>query len=209
MNKKYILKASIVLIIILGCVLVGPIMSNVEKPKYQVVSSQANIEIRKYNPMIIALVEVQGERKEAIRGGFKMLADYIFGNNKSKEDIPMTPPVKQQNSHEISMTAPVMQQKFQENWQISFIMPSEYNIETLPLPNNENISLKELPGKKYIVINFSGVISDQNIALHEEKLKKYILENEMHILSPPIYAFYNPPWTLSFMRRNEIMIEIS
>ena len=183
------------MIIILGCVLVGPIMSNVEKPKYQVVSSQANIEIRKYNPMIIALVEVQGERKEAIRGGFKMLADYIFGNNKSKEDIPMTAPVKQQ--------------KFQKNWQISFIMPSEYNMETLPQPNNKNIGLKELPSKKYIVINFSGVILDQNITLHEEKLKKHILENEMHILSPPIYAFYNPPWTLSFMRRNEIMMEIN
>ena len=195
MNKKYILIASVVLIIILGCVLVGPIMSNVEKPKYQVVSSQANIEIRKYNPMIIALVEVQGERKEAIRGGFKMLADYIFGNNKSKEDIPMTAPVKQQ--------------KFQKNWQISFIMPSEYNMETLPQPNNKNIGLKELPSKKYIVINFSGVISDQNIALNEEKLKKYIFENEIQSLSTPIYAFYNPPWILSFMRRNEIMMEIN
>ena len=195
MNKKYILIASVVLIIILGCVLVGLIMSNVEKPKYQVVSSQANIEIRKYNPMIIALVEVQGERKEAIRGGFKMLADYIFGNNKSKEDIPMT--------------APVRQQKFQENWQISFIMPSEYNMETLPQPNNKNISLKELPSKKYIVINFSGMISDQNIALNEEKLKKYIFENEIQSLSTPIYAFYNPPWILSFMRRNEIMMEIN
>jgi effector-binding domain-containing protein len=195
MNKKYILIASVVLIIILGCILVGPIMSNVEKPKYHVISSQENIEIRKYNPMIIALVEVQGERKEAIKGGFKILADYIFGNNKSKEDIPMT--------------APVRQQKFQENWQISFIMPSEYNMETLPQPNNKNISLKELPSKKYIVINFSGMISDQNIALHEEKLKKYTLENEMHILSSPIYAFYNPPWTLPFMRRNEIMIEIN
>jgi len=195
MNKKYILIASVVLIIILWCILVGPIMSNVEKPKYHVISSQENIEIRKYNPMIIALVEVQGERKEAIKGGFKILADYIFGNNKSKEDIPMT--------------APVRQQKFQENWQISFIMPSEYNMETLPQPNNKNISLKELPSKKYIVINFSGMISDQNIALHEEKLKKYTLENEMHILSSPIYAFYNPPWTLPFMRRNEIMIEIN
>jgi effector-binding domain-containing protein len=195
MNKKYILIASVVLIIILGCILVGPIMSNVEKPKYHVISSQENIEIRKYNPMIIALVEVQGERKEAIKGGFKILADYIFGNNKSKEDIPMT--------------APVRQQKFQENWQISFIMPSEYNMETLPQPNNKNISLKELPSKKYIVINFSGMISDQNIALHEEKLKKYTLENEMHILSSPIYAFYNPPWALPFMRRNEIMIEIN
>lgn len=195
MNKKYTLIASVVLIIILGCILVGPIMSNVEKPKYHVISSQENIEIRKYNPMIIALVEVQGERKEAIRGGFKILADYIFGNNKSKEDIPMT--------------APVRQQKFQENWQISFIMPSEYNMETLPQPNNKNISLKELPSKKYIVINFSGMISDQNIALNEEKLKKYIFENEIQSLSTPIYAFYNPPWTLSFMRRNEIMMEIN
>ena len=195
MNKKYIPIASVVLVIILGCILVGPIMSNVEKPKYHVISSQENIEIRKYNPMIIALVEVQGERKEAIRGGFKMLADYIFGNNKSKEDIPMTAPVKQQ--------------KFQKNWQISFIMPSEYNMETLPQPNNKNIGLKELPSKKYIVINFSGVISDQNIALNEEKLKKYIFENEIQSLSTPIYAFYNPPWTLSFMRRNEIMMEIN
>jgi effector-binding domain-containing protein len=195
MNKKYTLIASVVLIIILGCILVGPIMSNVEKPKYHVISSQENIEIRKYNPMIIALVEVQGERKEAIRGVFKILADYIFGNNKSKEDIPMT--------------APVRQQKFQENWQISFIMPSEYNMETLPQPNNKNISLKELPSKKYIVINFSGMISDQNIALNEEKLKKYIFENEIQSLSTPIYAFYNPPWTLSFMRRNEIMMEIN
>ncbi len=195
MNKKYILIASVVLVIILGCILVGPIMSNVEKPKYHVISSQENIEIRKYNPMIIALVEVQGERKEAIKGGFKILADYIFGNNKSKEDIPMT--------------APVRQQKFQENWQISFIMPSEYNMETLPQPNNKNISLKELPSKKYIVINFSGMISDQNITLNEEKLKKYIFENEIQSLSTPIYAFYNPPWTLSFMRRNEIMMEIN
>ena len=95
MNKKYTLIPSVVLIIILGCILVDPIMSNVEKPKYRVISSQKNLEIRKYNPMIIALVEVQGERKEATREGFKILADYIFGNNKSKEDIPMTAPVRQ------------------------------------------------------------------------------------------------------------------
>ena len=109
-------------------------MSNVEQPKYQVISSQENIEIRKYDSMVIAELEIQAERKEATKDGFKILADYIFGNNKSKENI--------------SMTAPVRQQKVQENWQISFIMPSEYNIKTLPKPANKNINIKTVTDKK-------------------------------------------------------------
>ena len=103
---------------------------------------------------------------------------------------------------------PVRRQKVQENWQISFVMPSEYNIETLPNPANKNINLKAVSDRKYIVINFSGGNSDQNIKLHEKKVKRYISENEIQILSAPIYAFYNPPWTLPFLRHNEIMMEI-
>ena len=194
MNNKWTYIILLIFIVVISCVLIGPFMSNVEQPKYQVISSQENIEIRKYDSMVIAEVEIQAERKEAIKDGFKILADYIFGNNKSKENI--------------SMTAPVRQQKVQENWQISFIMPSEYNIKTLPKPANKNINIKTVADKKYIVINFSGRNSDQNIKLHEKKIKKYIAENEIQVLSTPIYAFYNPPWTLPFLRHNEIMMEI-
>ena len=81
---------SIIAFILIAGVLAGPVMSNVEKPDYKVVQSEQNIEIRQYKPMIIAEVEVFGKRKDAINDGFRLLADYIFGNNTLEKSISMT-----------------------------------------------------------------------------------------------------------------------
>lgn len=89
-------------------------MSKVEQPKYKVLLSKGNIELREYAPMIVAEVVVFGERKEGIREGFKILADYIFGNNVSKKKLEMTAPVTSQPSEKLAMTAPVMQEKEEE-----------------------------------------------------------------------------------------------
>ena len=208
MNKPWIIITSVTLTLLLGYAALGPAMSNVEQPKYQVISEQGNIQIREYNPSIVAEVQVQGEREEAISQGFRLLADYIFGNNKVEQDIAMTAPVTQRSSEKIAMTAPVKQQGSDNAWKVNFTMPSKYSMNTLPKPNNEKVTLHQVPSKKYASIKFSGMGSNKNLALHEKELQEYISKNKIQTLSESIYAFYSPPWTLAFLRHNEIMIEI-
>ena len=209
MKKKWTMITSIIGLILIVGVLAGPLMSDVEKPDYKVIQSEQNIEIRHYEPMIIAEVEVEGKREDAIRDGFRLIADYIFGNNKVKLDIAMTSPVQQQESQKIAMTAPVQQQSTGRSWQISFVMPSKYIMESLPEPNNDRVRLKEILTKKFVVIEFSGTNSNENVTKHENQLMNYIEANQIKIIGSPKYAFYNAPWTLPFMRRNAVMIEIN
>lgn len=143
-----------------------------------------------------------------IGDGFRLLADYIFGNNSVKQEIAMTAPVQQQESMKIAMTAPVQQQSAGDDWQVSFVMPSEYTMETLPKPVNDRVTLKEIPAKAFAVITFSGMNSDENVQEHEKILVEYIEANDLTVSGTPKYAFYNPPWTLPPMRRNEVMIEL-
>lgn len=207
-RRSIFILGMICLVCSVGLVMIGPMMSNVERPKYEVIYSINTIELRKYAPMIIAEVEVEGERKKAINDGFRLLADYIFGNNTVQQEIAMTAPVQQQASLKIAMTAPVQQQKGNGRWKVSFVMPSQYSIDSLPKPNNERVTLKQIPEKLFIVIIFSGLNSTENIANHELKLMQYLEEQHIEAIGSPKYAFYNPPWTLPFMRRNEIMMEI-
>ena len=209
MKKKWTMITSIIALVLIVGVLAGPVMSNVEKPDYKVVQSEQNIEIRQYKPMIIAEVEVDGKREDAIRDGFRLLANYIFGNNTVQQIISMTAPVQQKVNQKIAMTAPVQQQSMGKSWRMSFVMPSKYTIDSLPVPNNNRVSLKEILTKKFVVIEFSGTNSNENVTEHENQLMNYIDANQIKIIGSPKYAFYNAPWTLPFLRRNEVMIEIN
>lgn len=195
--------------VIIGAAAWGPIVSNVEQAKYEVVKSHEQIEIRDYAPMIIAEVEVSGERKEAIKQGFRIIADYIFGNNKSNAKVAMTAPVVQEQSEKIAMTAPVSQRSDGDNWKVNFVMPSGYTMETLPKPNNPLVKLKKIEGKRFASIRFSGIASEENLKKNTELLHNFITDNALKSQSVPTYAFFNPPWTLPFLRRNEVMIEIA
>ena len=208
MKKKYIITVSIILFILIVGVFAGPVTSYVEKPDYDIIASNENIEIRRYGPMIVAEVEAKGNRENIAGSEFSILADYIFGNNTMQNSIAMTAPVQQQQSKAIAMTSPVQQQLTGEVWTVSFVMPSEYNMDTLPKPNNDRVKLREVPSKKFIVIRFSGTNSDDNIDEHEKQLMEYITNNEIKMRGTIKYAFYDPPWTLPIMRRNEVMAEI-
>lgn len=208
MKKRGFMIAAIIGIVLIGVVAVGPIMSDVETPNYDVITAENNIEVRQYKPMIVAEVQVNGRREDAIGDGFRVLADYIFGNNIAQQDILMTAPVQQQESTKIAMTAPVQQQFTGAYWKISFVMPSEYTMETLPKPVNEHVTIKEIPAKIFAVITFSGTNLDRNVKDHENQLMAYVGTKELSVIGTPKYAFYNPPWTLPPMRRNEVMIEI-
>ena len=209
MKKKWTMITSIIALILIVGVLAGPVMSNVEKPDYKVIQSEQNIEIRQYEPMIIAEVEVDGKREDAIGDGFRLLADYIFGNNTVQQVISMTAPVQQKENQNIAMTAPVQQQSTGKSWRMSFVMPSKYSMDSLPVPNNNRVRLKGILAKKFVVIEFSGTNSNENVTEHENQLMNYIEANQIKINGSLKYAFYNPPWSLPFLRRNEVMIEIN
>jgi len=209
MKKKWTMITSIIALILIVGVLAGPVLSDVEKPDYKVIQSEQNIEIRQYEPMIIAEVEVDGKREDAIGDGFRLLADYIFGNNTMQQVISMTAPVQQKENQKIAMTAPVQQQSTGKSWRMSFVMPSKYSMDSLPVPKNNRVRLKEILTKKFVVIEFSGTNSNENVTEHENQLMNYIEGNNLKITGSPKYAFYNAPWTLPFMRRNEVMIEIN
>lgn len=204
-------KIIIIVLVIIGFAsfLIGPVMSNVEQPKYTIEYKERNIQIRLYEPVIVAEVSVEGNREEAIGMGFRILADYIFGNNTSKQKIAMTSPVKEQKSEKIAMTSPVTQQMENNLWNIQFVMPSEYSVNSLPIPNNKNIKIKKIDSSNFVVIKFNGKNEKKNISKHEHKLMEFIKKKKLLSKGAPVYAFYNPPWTLPVLRRNEIMIEIN
>jgi hypothetical protein len=195
-------------VLLLGAALWGPMASNVEQPKYTVAERSGDIEIRDYAPMIAAETEVTGDRREAIGKGFRIIADYIFGNNTASKKVAMTAPVTQQGSEKIAMTAPVTQQGDGQSWRVAFIMPSEYTMDTLPKPNNAAVELKQIPAKRFAVIRFSGMGRQESLDRHTKELEAFLQEKNLTPLSAPTFAFYNPPWTLPFLRRNEVLIEI-
>jgi len=194
--------------IIILAALAGNIMSNVEQPDYKLVTSEENIEIRDYPPMIVAEVEVSGERKQAINEGFKILADYIFGNNTSNQKMEMTAPVTNELGEKMDMTAPVLQELHMDKWKVRFVMPKKYSFETLPKPNSKDVILIRLPARRFAVIRFSGLANNENIKLHTEELEAYIVAEKLKPIGQAVLAFYNPPWTIPFLRRNEVMIEV-
>jgi hypothetical protein len=194
---------------VLAGVLAGPIVSDVEQPKYELVESDGHIEIRDYAPMIVAEAEVSGDREKAIGEGFRLIANYIFGNNLSSAKVPMTAPVIQQTSEKIAMTAPVTQQGDGNSWRVRFIMPARYTMDTLPQPRNPAVKLRQIAAKRFAVIRFSGLAGEDSLKRRTDELMQFVRSRKLVAVSAPSYAFYNPPWTLPFMRHNEVMIEIS
>jgi hypothetical protein len=196
-------------VVALGAALWGPIVSSVEQPKYQLVETQGEIEIRDYPPMIVAQADIAGEREQAINTGFRTIADYIFGDNTAAQKVAMTAPVTQQAGEKIAMTAPVTQQSGSGIWHVRFIMPASYTLATLPRPNNPAVHLVEVGARRVAAIRFSGLAGADSLQRHTAELEAFLAARKLTALAEPTYAFYNPPWTLPPLRRNEVLIDIA
>ncbi len=189
-----------------------------EEPDYTVLSQIDNFELRRYDEQLVAQTWVTGDQDAASREGFKILADYIFGNNTApsgeSSKVSMTAPVTMQpevkkgsdESQKIAMTAPVNMQQADGKWRVQFTMPSQYTMQTLPKPNNSNITIKEIPAQTYGVIKFSGLAGSKKVAEKTQELQSWMNTQKLEMTGVPELARYNPPWTLPFMRRNEVMI---
>ena len=198
-NKKMyiiILSSLIILpLLIFGFWILIPFF--LENPKYTILEKNNHFQIRKYDEMTIAKITTVGERYEGLRKGFIPLARYIGA--------------KDREGPKISMTAPVMQQKIiNDNWEISFYMPSKFDTDQLPISENNQIKIVTTPSTIMAVITFSGVAKTELLENKFTNLIKWIekINYEIILGSKPIYSYYNDPSTPGFLRKNEIMIPV-
>lgn len=188
-----------------------------DEPSYVLVRAQGAIEIRDYPALILAEVEVSGDMTRAGNQGFRPLAGFIFGDNQapgadSSANIAMTTPVIQSRSERIAMTSPVTQTRTggaSDTWRVAFIMPETWTMETLPRPNDRDVMIREQPARWMAAIRFSGGPDEARFARKAEELEAFLTAEGYEITGEPVYARYNPPWTPTPLRRNEVLIEIA
>ena len=187
------------------------IRAGTEEPPYQLDRTMGAVEVRTYAPRLAAQTEVEGEKQAALNKGFSRIADYIFGANVSRSSIAMTAPVVQvPASQKIAMTAPVVQTEAGANrWSVRFIMPKQWTMETLPAPVDERVKLVTMPARRFAVIRFSGSAGQAALDAKTSELQEFVRARGMTPQGEPLFAFYNPPWTLPFFKRNEVMLEVA
>lgn len=190
---------------------VGAAMAT-EEPKYTVLEKEPPFEVRSYAPMIVAEVQVNGDLDDASSQGFRLIAAYIFGQNQVNQKIAMTAPVTVEDqavkSAKIAMTVPVGIEPNAGKWTVSFVMPSEYTMDTIPKPINPLVQLRQIPAVKKAVIRFSGFYNQQKVDEKTLELEQWVKSRNLQSVGTPNFARYNPPWSLPFMRRNEVMINL-
>ncbi|MEM7695102.1 MAG: heme-binding protein [Pseudomonadota bacterium] len=186
-------------------------MAGIETPEYRVEAEDGAIEVRAYAPMLTASVTVSGTRDRAASRGFSPLAGFIFGDNRPAEKISMTAPVIAEPEGEaIDRAAPVITAPVGEGmWRISFVMPASYRPETLPAPTNDEIVITERPAERVAAIRFSGIASENDISAATDTLKAFMDAEGLVAAGPARTAFYDPPWRIPFLRRNEVIIPLT
>ncbi len=198
------------LLVMLVGLIAMPITANAtEEPPHDVLLDDGKFEIRQYENMIVAEVEVTGDMRRAGNSGFRPLAGYIFGDNTSQASIEMTAPVTRQKSQKIDMTAPVTRiANPNDTWTVAFAMPSQWTMETLPVPNNKDVTLREEPGQLMATVRFSGRATETDFQDKEALLVGWITENGYSVIGQSRYAGYNAPMVPGPLRRNEVMIPV-
>lgn len=207
MAIRYAALATVMLLA--GCSMIGD-RSGTEEPAHEVVARVGAVQVRAYAPRIAAETVV-GEDEEAARNaGFRRLAGYIFGGNTAKARIAMTAPVAQANaSQTIAMTAPVAQARDAAGqWVIRFYMPRSWTLETLPVPDDAQVRLVAVPAETVAALRFSGSRSAEAVAARRAELLAALGNSGWAVAGEPVAWFYDPPWTLPWLRRNEVAVAV-
>jgi hypothetical protein len=190
----------------------------IEEPRYEVSISQAPFELRHYAPTLIAQTIVEGDMDAASNKGFRLIADFIFGNNlaagsEQAAKIAMTAPVTvEPQSSKIAMTAPVTiepQSGSAQQWRVHFVMPSQYTLADIPKPKNSAVTLHELPSKYFVVHRYSGFNTEARVQEKTDEALAWAKQQSLKVVGTPQLSRYDPPWTLPMFRRNEIMVEVA
>ena len=178
-----------ILVILISILTLSSQAMSYEEANYEVVKENKEYEIRKYSDRLVI------ETNSSEGNGFRKLFNYISGNNEENQ--------------EIKMTVPVTQEVKNGNMTMQFYLPSKFNKENTPKPSNSEIKVLTIEGGYYAVIKYSGRSSDKNFLKYKDMLEKQLKQDNISILSPPIRASYNSPFTLPMLKRNEVMYRIN
>jgi len=172
---------------------VSAVGAEIEEPSWQLVGEFDSVELRYYEPSIQAKTTLADSAKTS--AGFRRLAGFIFGGNSASQNI--------------AMTAPVQETLVEDHPIMAFTMPGEYSFGDLPQPDDPRVTLEEVPAKTVAVIRFSGWATGGVVTRKTDELLAALREHEIEVIGAPSLSQYNPPWTLPFLRRNEVMVEIA
>jgi len=196
MNRNFLLIAAM-----LGGLVVaasGARAADVETPRYDVVSTHEGYEIRRYGPLTLVTKESRGDVNRAMYRSFMSLADFIGGENEKKEEIAMTAPV--------IAVPPTVDGESLDVFRVSFILPSKYaDGSDVPAPTGEGVSVQHLEGLLVAAVQFSGMGGTSAMEAKWTALQAALKRDGVKITGAPMFAKYNPPWTLPWNRRNEVM----
>ena len=194
-----------------GCSVFG-IRSGYEQPPYEVIADlDGGLEIRSYGPRLAAETTVRGEdRDRAQSEAFGVLAGFIFGGNRENKEVAMTAPVEvEAASAKIAMTVPVETEAAGGELAMRFFMPARFARETLPEPVDPRVRIVEVPGETLAVVRFSGLGRSSTLAAKRTELLEALASSSWRAEAEPKALFYDPPWTLPFLRRNELAVAVS
>jgi hypothetical protein len=204
---KHILR---ILLAVMTMLAGGTNVMAIEETEYSVLKKEGKFEVRDYAPHILAETVVEGDLEEAGSKAFKRLFQFISGNNRTQTRIDMTAPVSQKpEGKKIAMTAPVGQQRVQGKWAVSFMMPASHTLATLPVPLDPKVSLREVPARRMAAVRYSGFWSEEGFMQNKLELESWIEQQGLMIVGEPVWARYNSPFSLWFLRRNEILIPVA
>jgi SOUL heme-binding protein len=193
-------------------VLVGgfPTMA-IEEPVFTTTHVAGAFEVRDYPALLAAEVTEPGDRDQAATSGFRRLAGYIFGGNTRRQSLAMTAPVVQERTggERLAMTAPVVQSGQPGAWLVRFMMPRGYTLETLPIPDDPRVRLVVLPPARFAVVRFSGLARPAEVERQTTLLRAFAADQDLSVTGSAALARYNPPWTLWFLRRNEVLLPLA
>jgi hypothetical protein len=209
-NSTYSASRVVLVAGLLSLSLLGGCSMSYEEPQFTVVKTEGDFEYRQYGPYRVSETIIEGARDgdAASNEGFRRLFAYISGANSSQSKISMTVPVSQGASEKIAMTVPVQQSAADTGWRVSFMLPSQFTLETAPVPTDSRVYVREVPGRLMVVLKFSGRWTESNYVEHEQELARHAAASSLRTAGTIERAAYNAPFSIPWFRRNEVMVEI-
>ncbi len=183
-----------------------------EEPEFVTVAEIDGVEYRQYQPYLVAetVVAEDTERDGAANDGFRRLFRYISGDNTTGTEMSQgATQEREARSTKIAMTAPVRQLPTENGWSVAFVVPSEFDAETVPRPTNPDVRIRTVPGELVAVLRFSGRWTDKNMDRHKAELAEKLAAAGVEPLGEVVMAFYNAPFYPPFLRRNEVMVAVA